>query len=108
MTQEIDIRLNKLEYTAGANVTTSAQTIEEIFTSIPAVAKNNMKTLIVHNTAATDIFFGANASVTVATGANGGAPINGAETREFPMHALENSPYFIAGVNTDLRIEIWS
>lgn len=102
--QEVDIRLNKLEYTGTGNVTTSAQTLEEIFTSIPAAAKANMKTLMIHNATANDIYFGADNTVTTANG----APINGAETRELPMKNIELSPYFIGAGTDDIRIEIWS
>jgi hypothetical protein len=103
--QEIDIRLNKLEYSNTGNVTTSAQTIEEIFTDIPAAAKTNMKTLIIHNTDSTNaVYMGDDNSTTTANG----VPIYAEKEREVPMKNLELSPYFIAGATVDIRIEIWS
>jgi hypothetical protein len=102
---EISIRLNKLEYDGRGNVTTSPQNIEEIFTSIPAAAKENMKTMVVHNTTSNIIYFGSDDTVTTA---NAGGVIDGKETREFPIMNLELSPYFIAGETDAIGLEIWS
>lgn len=102
---EISIRLNALEYDSRGNVTTAAQNIEDIFTDIPAAAKSNMKTMVVHNTTSNIIYFGSDNTVTTA---NAGGVIDGKETREFPIKNLELAPYFIAGETDAIGIEIWS
>ena len=103
--REIVVRVNQLEYTKNGTVTTSAQQIESIFTDIPAQAKDNMSTLVIHNVSSNVVYFGADNTVTTS---NGGGVIDANESREIPFKNLERSPWFIAGGNSEIRIEVWS
>ncbi len=99
--QEIQIRLNKLEYSNTGNVTTSAQSLKEIFTDAPT---SNVKTVLIHVPGTTEVYFGSDNTVTTSNG----ALIREQSTREFAIMDLNLAPYFIAASTVDIRIEVWS
>lgn len=101
--QEIEIVLSQLLYTGAGSVTTSAQELKAIFSSIPDGSQSGIKTIAIHNNGAADIFFGPTSSVTAASG----AVIKSGIAREFPVNHLESDIFFIAASTIDARIEIW-
>lgn len=101
--KEVYNRINGLAYSARANVTTSAQTLSEIFTSATQDAIENLKKVVVFNNSGNDIYFGYNSSVTTASG----SVVKTATYREFDLWDWTATPYFIAGVNSDTAVELY-
>ena len=102
---EVYERLNKLQYSGAANVTSLANQIPSIYTGATQESKDNLKTYILHNTSAATIYYGANSAVVAANG----IPIAGNSSKEFKQWSLEDSPWFTAGAaaNAPTRLEMW-
>ena len=101
---EVSFRVNRLLDDARVSVTTSAQKIFDLYTGFDMTNIGQIKSVIITNMSAGNIYYGK--SVTVTT-ANAGGIIYPNQSREIPMVDLNYSPYFIAGSTLSAGLEFW-
>jgi hypothetical protein len=100
---EANIIINKMLAMGRANVITSAQNLNTIYSS-PSV--DGLKTIVLHNlSTSVDIYFGITSGVTIS---NAGGIIRHGTSREIPITNLTfGSPFFIASANASMAAEFW-
>jgi hypothetical protein len=105
MIQEQQFRINKLLLDGRGVVTTTAQSVEDVFSALDfSTIKNNIKTIVVSNLASNDVYF---SNSIAATSSTAGALIRAGQPRELPIIDFNELPYFVAAAPSNIAIEVW-
>ena len=103
--QEQQFRINELLLDGRGVVTTTAQSIEDVYSTLDfSDIKNNIKTIVVNNLSSNDIYF---SNDPLATDLTAGGIIRSGQPRELPIIDFSSVPYFVANAPSNIAVEVW-